>query len=185
MRSKEEIQKELASVDLEIAKLCFKSQRENDYDSLREKAKALREELRFLTFRKIATDYEIDVFEEPHQRGVKYYHITLHDIPKEIGYIKVSYGANCVQKFGNIGYELDERYRGHNYTIKALEMLVDEMLSRGLEKPTIAAKPSNIPSVRIIEKFGGRIIYGSQNQFDWNIYQVDLSKKKGQTLMKK
>ena len=185
MRSKEEIEKELSAVDLGIAKLCFKSQREADYDSLRQKARALREELRFSTFRKIATDYEIDVFEEPHQRGVKYYYIALHDVPKEIGYIKVSYGTNCVQKFGNIGYELDPKYRGNNYTIKALEMLVGEMLSMGLEKPTIAAKPSNIPSVRIIEKFGGEIIYQSKNQFDWNVYQVDLSPKKGQIVLKK
>ena len=185
MRSKEEIQKELSLVDLEIAKLCFKGQNEIDYNILREKARSLREELRFSNFRKIATDYEIDIFEEPHQRGVKYYHITLHDIPLEIGYIKVSYGSNCIQKFGNIGYELDPKYRGHNYTIKALEMLVEEMLSRGLEKPTIAAKPTNIPSVKIIEKFGGEKIYESKNQFDWNVYQVDLSKKKGQIVLKK
>ena len=37
-------------------------------------------------------------------------------------------------------------------------------------------------SNRIIEKFGGIVIHQAINQFDWNIYQVDLEKKIGTLL---
>lgn len=185
MRSRDEIEKDLAQIDLQIAKACFEGKRDEIYPELKEKADSLREELKFVDFKKIATDYEIDLYEAPYERGVKYYRITPHDVVKEIGFIKISYGANCIPRYGNIGYEIDERYRGNNYTIRALEMLVEEMMLRGLTKPTLAAKQSNIPSVRIIEKFGGKVIHQAQNQFDWNIYQVDLENKIGQKVMKK
>lgn len=185
MRSRDEIKKELAQIDLQIAKSCFEGKRAENYPLLKEKADSLREELRFIDFKKVATDYEIDLYEAPYERGVKYYRITPHNVIKEIGFIKISYGAHCIPKYGHIGYEMDEKYRGNNYTIRALEMLVEEMMQRGLTKPTIAAKPSNIPSVRIIEKFGGIVIHQAINQFDWNIYQVDLEKKIGQKVIKK
>lgn len=185
MRSRDEIKKELSQVDLQIAELCFSGRRDESYPDLREKADSLREELKFVDFRIIATDYEIDVYDAPYERGVKHYHIAPHGIPREIGFIKISYGANCIPRFGNIGYEMDEKYRGNNYTLRALEMLVEEMMAHGLTRPTLAAKPDNLPSVRIIEKFGGETIHKAQNPFDWNIYQVDLEKKIGQKVMKK
>lgn len=188
MRKKEDIEKDLAQVDLQIAKLCFNSfsseDEKNKYWNLKDQANDLREELRFLGYRKIATDEEIDIYENPVERGVKKYHITLHNVPKEIGSIKISYGATAIHRFGHIGYEIDEKYRGHNYTLRALEMLKDEMIEKGLLFPTIAAFPNNLPSIRIIENFGGKLIHEAQNRFDWNIYQVRL-KEKTKELVKK
>ena len=54
-----------------------------------------------------------------------------------------------------------------------------------VDAPTLAAFPSNIPSVRTIEKFGGETIYQAQNRFDWNIYQVDLKSKKENKILSK
>lgn len=185
MRSKEEIHKELLHVDGQIAEMCYGGKRDKTYEELREKSKRLRDELRFLKYRKIATDYEIDVYDEPYENGVKHYRITLHDIPMEIGFIKICYGATCIPRFGHIGYEMDQKYRGHNYTFKALNLLVEEMHERGLDKPTLAVRPENLPSVRVVEKFGGETIYEARNRFDWNLYQVDLTKKLGQKILTK
>lgn len=185
MRTKEEIKKELSQLDLEIAELCFSSERGEKYDGLSRKAKALREEMRFLDYKLIATDYEIDIYENPVEKCVKYYRITPHGMFQEIGFIKISYGVAARPRMGNIGYEIDKNYRGHNYTIKALEMLVDEMLSKQLESPTIAAYPSNTPSVRIIEKFGGEVIHQAENKYDWNIYRVNLKQRKQIPILKK
>lgn len=185
MRTREEIQNDLNNVDRRIVEMCFAGKIEDDYWLLKKQASALREELQFLAFRRIATDGEIDIYENPVERGVKQYHITLHDIPQEIGHIKISYGAHVIPRYGHIGYEIASKYRGHNYTSRALEMLVDEMIEKGLEEPTLAAFPHNLPSVHIIEKFGGNIIHEAKNKFDWNIYQVNLlEKRKSKALTK-
>ena len=185
MRSKEEIKKELSHIDLMIAERCFANRTGEELDNLRRKARCLREEMRFTDYNLVATDYEIDVYEDPVERNVKHYRITPHNIPFEIGFIKVSYGVAAKPRIGNIGYEISSEYRGHNYTSKALELLVDEMLSKNLDNPTLAIYPHNIPSVRTAEKFGGVVIYQAQNKFDWNIYQVDLkSKRENKTLIR-
>jgi len=137
-----------------------------------------------LNLKKIASDDEIDIYENPLESRIKNYFITLHRCSKQIGNIKISYGATAIQMFGHISYEIDEKYRGHNYTFRALEMLKDEMLKRGLDYPTIAAYSNNLASIRIIEKLGGRIIRKAQNEFDFNIYQVRL-KEQNKELIKK
>ena len=185
MRTKEELKKELRCIDLEIAELLCSSDRENRYNELSRKSRALREEIRFMDYKLIATDYEIDIYEVPVERYVKYYWITPHNLFEEIGFVKICYGAAAKQRMGNIGYEIKEAYRGKGYAYRALEMLVDEMLSRNLDAPTLAAFPSNIPSVHTIEKFGGEKIYQAKNRFDWNIYQVDLKSKKENKILSK
>lgn len=182
MRTKEEVRQELALVESKIRDLCFNSfqaeNKKNEYWSLKDISEGLRDELRFFEFKIIATDEELDIYENPIERSNKKYHITLHGIPREIGLIEICYDTTVVRSRGHIGYEMDERYRGNSYMSKALELLVDEMLSRNLDNPTLAVYPSNIPSIRTVEKFGGEIIHEAQNRFDWNIYRVDLKSKK-------
>ena len=185
MKTKEELKKELRLVDLEIAELLCSSDREKRYDGLSQRARALREEIRFMDYKLVASDYEIDIYEVPVERYVKYYWITPHNLFKEIGFVKITYGVAAKPRMGNIGYEIKEAYRGKDYAYRALEMLVDEMLSRNLDNPTLAALPSNIPSVRTIEKFGGEVIYQAKNRFDWNIYQVDLKAKRQNRVLTK
>lgn len=98
------------------------------------------------------------------------YVITLTSSDKVIGNIMVSY--KIVDKFlANIQYELVREARGNGYMIQALELLREPLIEKGLSKPYISVDPENIPSVRTIEKFGGKKI----DNDDWfDTYEIDL-----------
>ena len=72
---------------------------------------------------------------------------------------------------GNVGAELNKEYRGNRYSLQALELLKDIMIDKGLTKPIFTVRPNNIPSIKTIENFGGKLI---EEEPDLNIYEVDL-----------
>lgn len=56
---------------------------------------------------------------------------------------------------GNIGYGIDEPYRGHHYAAKACELLFWLARKHGLEYVTISCVPENLASARTCELAGG------------------------------
>lgn len=82
----------------------------------------------------------------------EYYFIALHN-GQFIGCIE--YRGLHSSDFGDIGYKIDEEYRGNGYAFRALSLLGDILLENGLEETWIAALASNLPSTRTIEKYGG------------------------------
>lgn len=119
------------------------------------------------------SDGELDLIINEHKgngdRDV-YYDIRLTDTPVYIGEIRVTY-ANPVKFFGDIGYELKKEYRGNGYMLKALNVLKEPLRERGLTHPRLTVYPSNIPSVKTIEKFGGKKV---ETTGFYDIYEVDL-----------
>ena len=59
---------------------------------------------------------------------------------------------------GNIGYEIDEHYRGHHYAAKACRLLFQLAKKHGLDYLIITCDPSNIASYKTCEYAGGRYI---------------------------
>ena len=57
---------------------------------------------------------------------------------------------------GNIGYGIDEAYRGNHYAAKACELLFRQARKHGLEYVIITCDPSNKASSRTCELAGGR-----------------------------
>ena len=59
---------------------------------------------------------------------------------------------------GNIGYGIDEAYRGHHYAAKACALLFRQARKHGLEYVIITCDPSNTASSRTCELAGGRYL---------------------------
>ena len=101
------------------------------------------------------TDGEIDIYLNGNEGDISFRGIIyLHDTSLEVGVI--DYRGPCDSKWlGDIGYTINEEYRGNNYAYKALELISPVIASKGIDKVTITTYANNTPSVKTIEKFGG------------------------------
>ena len=177
MRSIEEIQVELKRLDKEIIFGCCNSSREIDTISLRARRDELQNEF-YLTSRTkmVAASEELDIYEEKKCIDHYVYYVVLHDTFSIAGYITAMYDDGP-HSIGNVGYEIYPRYRGHGYTRKALELLCDTFLERGMEESVIVIHANNIPSIKTTEGFGGVLVKSSGTTTGRNVYSVDIKQK--------
>lgn len=83
------------------------------------------------------------------------YRITLHNIDDTIGHIDIRIGYNENTYYGgNIGYMIEEAYRGHNYAAKSCSIIKEVAASHGMNKIIITCNPNNIPSRKTCVKAG-------------------------------
>ncbi len=81
------------------------------------------------------------------------YRITLHDSENSIGIIVIRIGYNENLYYGgNIGYFINEEYRGNNYALKACKIIKDVAVAHGMNKIIITCNPDNISSRKTCEK---------------------------------
>ncbi|MDV4150941.1 GNAT family N-acetyltransferase [Clostridium sp. AL.422] len=59
---------------------------------------------------------------------------------------------------GNIGYGIDEKYRGHRYAAKACELLFKQAKKHHMDYLIITCNPDNIASYKTCEIAGGELI---------------------------
>ncbi|MDZ4992330.1 GNAT family N-acetyltransferase [Clostridium perfringens] len=83
------------------------------------------------------------------------YRITLHNSNHSIGAIDIRIGYNEGTYYGgNIGYMIEETYRGHSYASKACKIIKDVAIAHGMNKLIITCNPDNFPSRKTCEKTG-------------------------------
>ena len=98
--------------------------------------------------------------EQPEKRWLPayYFDICLMDGTK-IGKCDLRIGHNDKTYIGgNIGYEIDEPYRGHRYAAKACNLLFKQAQKHGLGYLIITCDPSNVASYKTCEYAGGKFI---------------------------
>lgn len=87
-----------------------------------------------------------------------YFDICLLDGTK-IGYCDLRIGHNEKTYIGgNIGYGIDEEYRGHHYAAKACQLLFKQAKKHELDYLIITCVPENVASARTCELAGGRFL---------------------------
>lgn len=59
---------------------------------------------------------------------------------------------------GNIGYRVEEPYRGHHYACRACRLLFDLARQEGMAHLVITCRPDNLPSRRTCERLGGELL---------------------------
>lgn len=59
---------------------------------------------------------------------------------------------------GNIGYRIDEEFRGHHYAGKACRLLFELAKKHGLQYVIITCNPDNFPSRKTCEYAGGTLL---------------------------
>lgn len=118
------------------------------------------------------SDSEIELYKTIKEQEINYI-IKLSKSDECIGFI--DYRKENFGILGNIGYGIKPEYRGKNYALKALNLVTPDLLNEGVEEVIITAKKDNIPSIKIIENFGGVLI---NSEDDILIYKCILNKKK-------
>ena len=84
------------------------------------------------------------------------YKIVLTDTNEIIG--KIEYrGYHISKSSGDIGYSIEEEYRGNNYAYEALELLSEILFNNRIDSFWICASKKNYPSVNTLLKYGGDI----------------------------
>ena len=86
------------------------------------------------------------------------YYICLCANKEVIGIIKYS-GYHNDKYLGDIGYRIASRFRGNNYSYQALCLLGELLKENGINDFWISAEKENIPSIKVIEKYGGISIF--------------------------
>ncbi len=72
---------------------------------------------------------------------------------------------------GNIGYLIEEEYRGNNYAAKSCDLLFSLAKSHGMENLIITCGPDNIPSYKTCEKCGGELLEIADIPKDNELYE--------------
>jgi len=102
--------------------------------------------------------------------------IFLHGTALRIG--RVTLRSNVYNTLGNVGYGLDEEYRGHRFMLQSLELLKETMIKMKIPKPIFTVEPDNEPSIHTIQNFGGVLIQPHDGKNLWyDTYEVDLMKE--------
>ncbi len=88
-----------------------------------------------------------------------FYTIILKDIGRRIGYcdIRTSHEDELLF-YGNIGYRIDKRYRGHSYAYKASLLLLKVAKKLNMDYLFITCSPENIASDKTIQKLNATYI---------------------------
>lgn len=100
-----------------------------------------------------------------------YFDICLLDGTK-IGYCDLRIGHNEKTYIGgNIGYGIDEAYRGHHYAAKACKLLFKQAKKHDMEYLIITCMPDNIASAKTCELVGGKFLEIAQIPEDNEMYE--------------
>lgn len=116
-----------------------------------------------------------------------WYQIRLKDSLEPIGKISIRIGHNYHSYYnGHIGAEIDEKYRGHNYSLEASLALLRVARAHGMTYIYVTCDVENISSYTLIEKAGGKLVEVTKMPKDFfgyyegipdhRIYKVDITK---------
>jgi predicted acetyltransferase len=84
-----------------------------------------------------------------------HYKISVHGSEEKIGQVRLRIGeAPSLQTSGHIGYDVDEKARGHGYASRACLLLKPVAVSHGLRRLIITCAPDNVASRRTCERVG-------------------------------
>lgn len=87
------------------------------------------------------------------------YDIVLHSTNNKIGHCSAKLGFNDVIYYiGNIGYSIDENFRGNGYAGEAVKLLLKLFQKNGFKKVYITNVPENNASRRVCEKLRARFL---------------------------
>lgn len=87
-----------------------------------------------------------------------YFDILSNHPFRKIGYCDLRMGMNPeLRILGQVGYHINEKYRGHHYALKACRMLFECAKEVGMKELLITCNPDNIPSRKTLEALGGRL----------------------------
>ena len=96
-----------------------------------------------------------------------------------IGKISLRLGHNYHSYWnGDVGYEVDEPYRGNHYAAIALKLVLPIAKAHGMDHLFVSCDENNAASYRTIERCGGKLLEISYPPKDWIYYRPGLPLKR-------
>lgn len=120
------------------------------------------------------SDGIIDLYKTTNDNEINYT-IYLSNTEKCIGFLDYRKYDDGV--LGNIGYGINPEYRGNHYSLQALNLVSKDIEKDDIDSVVISVKKDNIPSIKIIEKFGGILI---NTKDDILIYECKIKENKNE-----
>ncbi len=122
----------------------------------------------------------IDTFDEKDGALPFYWwDIILKEEDKAIGKISFRIGNNYHAYFnGNIGYEIDEAYRGNDYAFLACRLVLQCARFHKMERIYLTCDYDNIASYKTIEKLGATLVEEIIPPKDYIYYYEGIAKHK-------
>lgn len=116
---------------------------------------------------------------------IPFYYYDIYLGEEAIGKISIRIGNNYHSYYnGHIGYEIDEAFRGHQYSLKAAHMVLPVAKYHGMQSLYLSCDKSNMASRTVIERLGARLVEETvppKDYFAWQegmevqrIYQLTL-----------
>lgn len=88
-----------------------------------------------------------------------WYEIIAKTLNKPVGKISIRIGENYHSFYnGNIGYEVDEEYRGQGYSYQAAKQVLPVAKEYGMKYIYLTCDEDNVASYKIIEKLGAELM---------------------------
>lgn len=125
--------------------------------------------------------------EQPEKKWLPAYYFDICLLGGEkVGHCDLRIGHNEKTYIGgNIGYGIDEAFRGNHYAAKACKLLFQQAKKHGMDYLIITCDPTNIPSARTCELAGGTFLevadipedneMYSEGKRKVNIYKFDIA----------
>jgi len=122
----------------------------------------------------------------PEKKLVPMYCFAICKDGEKIGDINLRIGySDGLYYGGQIGYAVNEAHRGKNYAVRACKLLIPVAKAHGMTKLLITNNYTNIPSKRVCEKLGAKLVrlvrlpewtdlYKDGQRYE-NIYEWDIS----------
>lgn len=100
-----------------------------------------------------------------------WWNIVLKPNNVPIGKISFRIGHNYHSYYnGNIGYEIDEEYRGNHYALSACQLVLKAANYHNMDKIFLTCDCDNVASYKTIEKLGAKLIEEVMPPKDWIYY---------------
>lgn len=97
----------------------------------------------------------------------------------EVGKISFRIGHNYHSYYnGNIGYEIDEKYRGNHYAFLACQLVLKVAKYHNMKKIFLTCDHDNAASYKTIEKLGASLIEEVRPPKDWIYYYEGIERHK-------
>lgn len=92
-----------------------------------------------------------------------------------VGKISFRIGHNYHSYYnGNIGYEVDEEYRGHHYSLLACQLVLKVAQYHKMEKIYLSCDYDNVASYKTIEKLGANLVEEVLPPKDYIFYDEEM-----------
>lgn len=137
----------------------------------------------FLNDFDILSDGEITLIITQKHKGddelLPFYYYDILVRSESVGKISIRIGSNYHSYFnGNIGYEINEIFRGNNYALKACKLVLQVAKAHGMNDLILTCDESNIASFKTIEKLGAQLIEIVKPPKDYFAYREGMERQR-------